>query len=94
MPAPRFVGAREFLPSQLALRTLPTALQNCRGCDLYRHATQAVAGEGPAYSRVVLVGEQPGHEEDRQGRPFIGPAGQLLRPKSRHVRRGWKRKFS
>ncbi len=54
------------------------AVQQCRGCDLYRYATQAVLGEGPISSRVMLVGEQPGNEEDIQGRPFVGPAGKLL----------------
>jgi probable DNA metabolism protein len=53
-------------------------LQKCRACDLWRHATQAVQGEGPAGARLMLVGEQPGDEEDLQGRPFIGPAGKLL----------------
>lgn len=50
----------------------------CTRCDLYRHATQTVFGEGPTRARVLLVGEQPGDQEDRQGRPFVGPAGQLL----------------
>ena len=54
------------------------AVQGCRGCDLYRHATQAVAGEGPPLARIVFIGEQPGDEEDRQGRPFVGPAGRLF----------------
>jgi DNA polymerase len=60
------------------LETLRGAVQGCRGCDLYKHATQAVFGEGPEHVRLVLVGEQPGDEEDRAGRPFVGPAGQLL----------------
>src|SRR5207244_1354658 len=47
-------------------------------CDLYRDATQAVLGEGPQSSVIVFIGEQPGDEEDRQGRPFVGPAGRLL----------------
>ncbi len=79
MPATRFIGAREFLPSHPSLQALQSAVQGCRGCDLYRPATQAVLGEGPGRSRIVLVGEQPGHEEDKQGRPFVGPAGKLLR---------------
>ena len=57
---------------------LREALQHCRGCDLYKHATQAVAGEGPRTSPIVFIGEQPGDEEDRQGLPFVGPAGHLL----------------
>lgn len=78
MSSPAFVGAGKFLPAHPALRTLHTAAQGCRGCDLYRHATQAVVGEGSEHARVVLVGEQPGDAEDRQGRPFVGPAGRLL----------------
>jgi DNA polymerase len=53
-------------------------LNNCRRCPLWEHATQAVAGEGPPDARLVLVGEQPGDEEDLKGRPFVGPAGRLL----------------
>jgi DNA polymerase len=51
----------------------------CRRCELGETATQGVAGEGPSGARLMLVGEQPGNEEDLQGRPFVGPAGQLLR---------------
>jgi DNA polymerase len=50
----------------------------CRGCDLYKRATQTVFGQGRPDARVVLIGEQPGHEEDLAGRPFVGPAGRLL----------------
>ena len=50
----------------------------CTRCELYRHATQAVPGEGPATARIVMVGEQPGNDEDLAGRPFIGPAGRIL----------------
>ena len=63
-------------PASLTL--LREALQACRECDLYRYATQAVAGEGPRESRVMFVGEQPGDEEDKVGRPFVGPSGRLL----------------
>jgi uracil-DNA glycosylase family protein len=52
--------------------------QNCRRCDLWRHATQAVVGEGAKDARIMLVGEQPGDEEDLRGHPFVGPAGRLL----------------
>ena len=52
--------------------------QTCRRCPLYANATQAVEGEGPTRAAIMLVGEQPGDEEDRQGRPFVGPAGELL----------------
>ncbi len=55
------------------------ALDDCRRCELWEHATQGVPGEGPAGARLMLVGEQPGDEEDVQGRPFVGPAGRLLR---------------
>ncbi len=51
----------------------------CRRCPLWAHATQGVAGAGAKRARVMLVGEQPGDEEDKQGEPFVGPAGQLLR---------------
>jgi uracil-DNA glycosylase len=51
---------------------------NCRRCDLWKRATQAVSGEGPRHATIMLVGEQPGDEEDRRGHPFVGPAGRLL----------------
>jgi uracil-DNA glycosylase family protein len=54
------------------------AAQACRACDLYKHATQTVFGEGPARAELMLVGEQPGDAEDLAGRPFVGPAGKLL----------------
>jgi len=50
----------------------------CTACDLYKHATQTVFGEGPVRAGIVLIGEQPGHEEDLAGHPFVGPAGRLL----------------
>lgn len=53
-------------------------LQHCRRCDLWKHASQAVAGEGAPHARVILIGEQPGDEEDLRGHPFIGPAGKVL----------------
>lgn len=72
------MGAEEFLPEEGGLAALRDAASRCRGCSLYRSATQTVFGEGPASAQVVLVGEQPGDQEDRQGRPFVGPAGKLL----------------
>ncbi len=54
------------------------ALQSCKACDLWKHATQAVAGEGPGAAQIMLVGEQPGDEEDLRGKPFVGPAGKVL----------------
>jgi uracil-DNA glycosylase len=53
-------------------------LENCRRCDLWKNATQAVPGEGSRSAAIMLVGEQPGDEEDRRGHPFVGPAGRLL----------------
>ena len=60
------------------LNQLWEAVQVCKGCDLYRNATQAVLGEGPSTARIVMVGEQPGDKEDLAGRPFVGRAGALL----------------
>jgi uracil-DNA glycosylase len=50
----------------------------CRACDLWEHATQTVFGDGAEHARLMLVGEQPGDQEDLQGKPFVGPAGKLL----------------
>jgi uracil-DNA glycosylase len=72
------VTAAEYVPERQALPTLRKAVQSCRGCPLYANATQAVFGEGAAHAEVMLVGEQPGDKEDLAGRPFVGPAGQLL----------------
>jgi DNA polymerase len=71
-------GASPFIPQTRALSTLRASVQECRGCDLYAHATQAVFGEGPPSAEIVFIGEQPGDEEDRKGHPFVGPAGKLL----------------
>ncbi len=60
------------------LHRLRRAARECRACPLWKRATQTVFGEGPASARVLLVGEQPGRQEDREGRPFVGPAGRLL----------------
>ena len=62
----------------MTVRVTREALQACRRCDLWRHATQAVPGEGPRHPRIVVVGEQPGDREDLSGRPFVGPAGAML----------------
>ncbi|MEK6346939.1 MAG: UdgX family uracil-DNA binding protein [Burkholderia sp.] len=59
-------------------RLPPSSLDACRRCELWRDATQAVAGTGPAGARILLLGEQPGDREDLSGQPFVGPAGQLL----------------
>ena len=71
-------SALEFVPRSRSLRTLREASRGCRGCPLYRHATQTVFGQGPKSARIVLIGEQPGDQEDRAGLPFVGPAGRLL----------------
>jgi len=60
------------------LETLRREAGRCTACPLYRHATQTVFGEGSVRAAIVLVGEQPGHDEDLSGRPFVGPAGRLL----------------
>jgi uracil-DNA glycosylase len=73
-----FAGAQEWVPPTADLRVLGRAVQDCHGCDLYRDSTQAVFGEGPGSARVALVGEQPGDQEDKAGRPFVGPAGRIL----------------
>jgi DNA polymerase len=61
-----------------SLKALQTAAKGCRACHLWRRATQTVFGEGTAKAEVMLVGEQPGNDEDLAGRPFVGPAGKLL----------------
>jgi uracil-DNA glycosylase family protein len=66
------------VPPDASLPELRDAAQGCKGCDLYKFATQAVLGEGPPMARVVIVGEQPGDKEDLAGLPFVGPAGGLL----------------
>lgn len=71
-------SAADYLPEVRSVESLRAAEQSCRGCELYKHATHAVGGEGPARAQMVLVGETPGDEEDRRGRPFVGPAGVLL----------------
>jgi DNA polymerase len=73
-----YPGAAEFLPQRRNLSALRAAVHDCRGCDLYAGATQAVFGEGLRRSRLIMIGEQPGDVEDRTGRPFTGPAGRLL----------------
>jgi uracil-DNA glycosylase len=70
--------ATPFLPDKRTLEALREAAAGCRGCHLWRGATQTVFGEGLKRSRVMLVGEQPGDKEDRAGRPFVGPAGKEL----------------
>ena len=70
--------ARDFFPRRLTLPSLRSAAAECRGCPLWKDATQTVFGEGVASARLMLVGETPGDREDIEGRPFVGPAGRLL----------------
>ncbi|GEK21053.1 UdgX family uracil-DNA binding protein [Cellulomonas xylanilytica] len=71
-------GAARWVPPTAGLEDLRAAAPACRGCELWRPATQVVFSRGPAAARVVLVGEQPGDREDLEGEPFVGPAGRLL----------------
>jgi len=72
-------GPHDLIRPGASLTELAAAVQQCRGCDLWRDATQAVFGEGSPDPPVVLVGEQPGNVEDQRGHPFVGPAGLMLR---------------
>ncbi len=77
--AARTPGAGEFVPKAAAdLEELRAAAASCRGCDLYRDATQTVFGKGPQTARAIFVGEAPGDQEDIQGAPFVGPAGEVF----------------
>jgi uracil-DNA glycosylase family protein len=71
-------SAAEYLPERPTLPRLRAAAAGCRACPLWQTGTQTVFGEGGASARLMLVGEQPGDQEDTQGRPFVGPAGRLL----------------
>ncbi|KZM77827.1 UdgX family uracil-DNA binding protein [Cellulosimicrobium sp. I38E] len=80
-PAPERPGAQEWLPRGRAasdVDALARAARECHGCELWADATQVVFSRGPERARLVLVGEQPGDREDREGEPFVGPAGRLL----------------
>jgi DNA polymerase len=66
------------VPARPSLSSLREAARGCQACDLWERGTQTVFGEGPTRATVMLLGEQPGDQEDRQGRPFVGPAGRLL----------------
>jgi uracil-DNA glycosylase family protein len=78
VPAQEPNDATPFLPERRSLKALREAAAGCRGCHLWRGATQTVFGEGRKSSRLMLVGEQPGDREDREGHPFVGPAGREL----------------
>lgn len=71
-------SAADFIPPKPTLPRLREAAAGCRGCHLWEDATQTVFGEGPRSAEFMLVGEQPGDQEDRQGHPFVGPSGRLL----------------
>ena len=75
---PKNAFTNPLLPLEGNLDDLKKAAKHCEACDLYKHATQTVFGEGAAKAKVMMVGEQPGDQEDREGRPFVGPAGKLL----------------
>lgn len=80
MPArAQFPTAAPFVPPEHKLPILAAAMPRCEGCDLYKHAIQAVPGAGSSRAHLMLVGEQPGDQEDKQGAPFVGPAGGVLR---------------
>src|ERR687889_1863680 len=73
------IGAQEWVPPHAqTLDELKAAAAGCEGCELYQNATQTVFGRGAPHAKIVLVGEQPGDVEDREGLPFVGPAGRLL----------------
>lgn len=72
------MSAAAYLPDRIDHESLREAAQRCRGCDLWQNATQAVIGEGPESADAMFVGEQPGDQEDRTGKPFVGPAGRVF----------------
>jgi uracil-DNA glycosylase len=72
------VTADDYLPERLTLESLREAAKVCHGCDLWRNAAQTVFGEGPSDAQMMFVGEQPGDQEDKAGRPFVGPAGRIF----------------
>jgi uracil-DNA glycosylase family protein len=71
-------GAAQWVPDSRALDDLESAAHECRGCELWQPATQVVFSSGSRAARIMLVGEQPGDQEDRAGEPFVGPAGRVL----------------
>jgi DNA polymerase len=77
-PAASTGSAADFMPEDRTLPALREAAARCRGCPLWTRGTQTVFGEGPRRARVMLIGEQPGNDEDLAGKPFVGPAGRIL----------------
>lgn len=78
MPKPQPKSAKPSIEPHASLKELKAAAKDCKACDLWKHATQIVFGEGLPSAKVILVGEQPGDQEDLEGKPFVGPAGRLL----------------
>src|SRR3954447_16252168 len=78
MVRPERPGAQRWVPEQLTPGSLIEAIQECRGCELYADATHGVGGRGPEDAPLMVVGEQPGDQEDKAGEAFVGPAGKLL----------------
>src|SRR5204863_6233362 len=76
--ASKIPSAPPILPAAADLGALASAAASCTACELYKNATQVVFGHGPSTAQLVLVGEQPGDQEDLQGSPFVGPAGEVL----------------
>jgi uracil-DNA glycosylase family protein len=73
-----FPTAEAYMPERITLSSLREAAAGCRGCPLYKTGTQTVFGEGRKDSRIIMIGEQPGDQEDKAGHPFVGPAGRIL----------------
>jgi uracil-DNA glycosylase family protein len=71
-------SAKDFFPGRKSLKAFRDAAADCKGCELWKHGTQTVFGEGARRAELLFVGEQPGNEEDLSGKPFVGPAGRLL----------------
>ncbi len=78
MPRSPIMTAAPLIPSHPTLEKLREAADGCKACDLWKRGTQTVFGEGSRHAKVMFVGEQPGDQEDLQGRPFVGPAGRVL----------------
>jgi uracil-DNA glycosylase len=76
--AKRIDKPRPLIPMNATLESLRQAAKNCKACDLWRNGTQTVFGGGAAHPKIMFVGEQPGNQEDLEGKPFVGPAGKLL----------------
>jgi uracil-DNA glycosylase family protein len=78
MPKHQPKSAKLSIEPHASLKELQAAAKDCKACDLWKHATQTVFGEGLPSAKIILIGEQPGDQEDREGKPFVGPAGHLL----------------